>query len=187
MAESDSHAGHKLGLCNPDTHIISVEDGEDGQPDLGVFQRNIWDLRTGYIKPLAHSLVNIDGVEFDVAHHGPGAGIRQWTRGNQARYYLRSLMWQEFKAGNRPAKVYLRGHYHTFVHEVVSEQFCGETFVCHLIVLPSWCGMTEYARQATHSQYEVTNGMVAFEIVNGELVEVHPFYRTLDLRVKESL
>ena len=138
------------------------------------------------IKPLAHVLLNIRGKIFDVAHHGPGAGIRQWTRGNVARHYLRSQMWQDFKCGNRPADVYLRAHYHTFVWETIRERFDGEMREVHLIIMPSWCGMTEYARQATHSEYELTNGLVAFEIANGDLT-IHPRVTTLDLRVRETI
>ncbi len=138
------------------------------------------------IKPLAHVLLNIRGKIFDVAHHGPGAGIRQWTRGNVARHYLRSKVWQDYKCGNRPPDVYLRAHYHTFVWETIRERFDGEMREIHLIVMPSWCGMTEYARQATHSEFELTNGLVAFKIANGNLT-VHPRVTTLDLRVRETL
>jgi hypothetical protein len=279
IAEADSHAGHKLGLCNPDAMLMG-DNGEDIGVNLGEFQKYLWGLRVGYfnsavdlangceiihshvgditqgqrhkaalmttgiddqfsiaaanirpvyqlpnvkrgrissgtashiffeatseknvvrllraefpkkdIKLQAHALIDIGGVGFDIAHHGPGAGIRQWTRGNQARYYLRSLMYQDFKSGNRPAHVYMRAHYHTFVHETLREKFLGEWYECHLIILPSWCGMTEHGRQATKSQFEVTNGLLVFEIIPGDQIplRVHPMTKTLDLRTKETL
>lgn len=276
LAEADTHAGHKVGLCNPDAVLLDDQANEVGV-NLGAYQRYIWDLRTEFlaaavsmagraemvhlhngdvtqgnkypaglistriedqieiadwnmrpiytlprvrrgrfisgteahtfgeasaeiavskrlslrypkadIQPLAHTLLEMDGVMFDVTHHGPGAGIRQWTRGNVARHYLRSRMWQDFKCGRRPADVYLRGHYHTFVWETLREQFGGEMITSHLVVLPSWCGMTEYARQATKSEYEVVNGLVLFEVATGR-VAVHPMVRSLDLRVEEKL
>ena len=276
LYEADPHAGHKLGLCNPETRLMT-EEGAEVRPQIGGFQEYTWDLRTDAIqsivdvaagdeiivghggdithgtkypeqlfsdkiadqttiafynmlplfelpnvktgrlihgtashvlgqgsteiivaqrlqerfrdkdiKPLAHVLLNIRGKVFDVTHHGPGAGIRQWTRGNVARHYLRSKVWQDYKCGNRPPDVYLRAHYHTFVWETIRERFDGEMREIHLIVMPSWCGMTEYARQATHSEFELTNGLVAFEIANGNLT-VHPRVTTLDLRVRETL
>ena len=277
LVETDTHAGHKLGLCNPDAVILN-DDGESTGPDLGTFQRYLWDLRTEYInkvvgladgdeiihlhggditqgqkymqqlistriadqfaiadanmwpiyrlpnvergrlisgtsshifgegtseievatrlqlrfpdkniRPLAHSLIDIDGLELDVAHHGPGAGIRQWTRGNVARHYLRSKIWQDYKTRGKAPDLYLRGHYHTFVWETLRIRWQGEWCEHHLIVLPSWCGMTEYARQSTKSEYEITNGLIALEVEGGELVNIHPLEKTLDLRTKESL
>jgi hypothetical protein len=276
LAEADTHAGHKVGLCNPVAVLLDDQKNEAGV-NLGAYQRHIWDLRMAFlqevatlagraevihvhdgdvthgnkhasglittriedqmeiadwnmrpvydlpgvrrgrfisgteahtfgeasseialakrlslrypkydIQPLAHSVLEVDGVVLDVSHHGPGAGIRQWTRGNVARHYLRSRMWQDFKRGRKPADVYLRGHYHTFVWETLREQFGGEMVTSHLVVLPSWCGMTEYARQATKSEYEVTNGLVLLELAAGR-VEVHPMVRSLDLRVEEKL
>ena len=140
------------------------------------------------IKPLAHYLVEFDGtgIRMDVTHHGPGAGIREWTRGNVSRHYLRSVMWQEHKRGRRPADVYLRGHYHTFVWETLREQFGGEMVTSHLIVLPSWCGMTEYSRQATKSQYVVENGLVLFKMHRGQ-IEIEPMVQEVDVRVQETL
>jgi hypothetical protein len=280
LAETDSHAGHMLGLCNPAAHLLSDDGLETIGPNVGEFQRYAWGLRLGYInkvfdiagrdniihihggditqghkykdqllttrladqfsiaeanmwpiydranvktgriitgtsshifgegsaeievasrlrlrypkkniRPLAHSLLEIEGIEFDVTHHGPGAGIRQWTRGNVARHYLRSKMWQDYKVRGRVPRVFLRGHYHTFVHETIRERFGDEYVESHLIVLPSWCGMTEFARKSTQSEYELTNGLVAFEIVPGDQIplRVHPFVKTLDLRTKETL
>lgn len=141
------------------------------------------------IKLLSHALLDISGITFDMAHHGPGAGIRQWTRGNVARQYLRSQMWLDFKMGNRPADVYVRAHYHTFVHEWLEEWFHGERVQSHLILLPSLCGMTEYGRQATKSEFEITNGIVVFEIIHGDQIplRIHPMIKTLDLRTREKL
>jgi len=136
--------------------------------------------------PIAHSRITMGGEIFDIAHHGPGAGIRQWTRGNVARNYLKSRMWQDFKLGKKPAKVYLRGHYHTWVHETNREEFCGEEYESHIIVMPSWCGMTEHARKATQSDYEITNGLTVFEIC-GNRFNVIPKKKTLDLRTEETI
>ena len=277
-AESDPHAGHKLGLCNPATLLLTNKKEVYG-PNLVDFQHYLWKKRTEELAwvsdfaagdpiihihggdithgtrfptqlmesrmsdqpmiafhnmipvyelpnviagriiigtglhvfgegsseilvaemlrakfpeidiwPIAHSLVTIGStnVTFDVAHHGPGAGIRQWTRGNVAMNYLKSRMWQDFKNGRKPAKVYLRGHYHTLVFVTNRERFDGVWYESHLVVMPSWCGMTEFARKATQSDYEVVNGLVAFEVTSDE-VGVYPRDTPLDLRTEETI
>ena len=49
LAESDPHAGHKLGLCNPDAQILDPDQGIRVPPTLTEYQRYIWDLRTEYL------------------------------------------------------------------------------------------------------------------------------------------
>jgi len=56
-----------------------------------------------------------------------------------------------------------------------------------LFLLPSYCGIGDYARKATRSASRQTHGMVAFEIAYGQLVEVHPLIKTTDLRTKEYI
>ena len=50
----------------------------------------------------------------------------------------------------------------------------------------SWCGMTEFTRKATQSDYEVVNGLVVFEVQNDQ-VEVYPRDIPLDLRTEETI
>jgi hypothetical protein len=139
------------------------------------------------IEAVYHGLIDVDGVTFDYAHHGPSGGIREWTKGNQVRYYLRSQMMGEMMDGRRPPRVYLRSHYHTFVQETVREEFCGDPVVSDLVVTPSYCGLGDHGIRATRSIYRVKHGMVVFEIIDGRLVQTHPLIATLDLRTKERL
>lgn len=276
IVESDTHGGHKLGLCNPGV-VLENDEGGVEKVSLGVYQDYIWRLREWYIqkcmelvgnrrviyfhggdctqglrffdglmttrlsdqfeiaqknmepvidrtgtdtiriisgtsvhsfgegsaermvarylrakypdkdiKSVPHALMRVEDVVIDFSHHGPGAGIRRWTRGNQARYYLKSLMMQEYADGRKPARLYIRGHYHTFVHETNREMFNGRCYESDIIVLPSWCGMTEHARKATHSQHIVENGLLLL-LIDGEDVKVIPMVKTLDARVTEEL
>jgi hypothetical protein len=107
------------------------------------------------IEAVYHGLIDVDGVTFDYAHHGPSGGIREWTKGNQVRYYLRSQMMGEMMDGRRPPRVYLRSHYHTFVQETVCEEFCGDPVVSDLVVTPSYCGLGDHGIRATRSIYRV--------------------------------
>lgn len=139
------------------------------------------------VRSLYHGLTSFFGVTFDCAHHGPPAGKRSWLSGNEARYYLRSLMSDEIQSGNKPPRVVLRGHYHSFVKETLwMDTYLGmvESTIC---IIPSMCLLGDHNRQATKSSYKMTNGMIAFEIINGKLLDVHFFGQTLDIRSKETI
>ena len=85
-----------------------------------------------------HGRFAVDGVTFDLAHHGPSSGSRWWLRGNTARYYLRDRMLDDMALGKPPADVYLRGHYHVNIWETLRVEWQGEMITSHLVVLPSW-------------------------------------------------
>jgi len=99
-----------------------------------------------------HGLLSLDGVRVDYAHHGPTPGIRQWTQGNQLRYYLRSLMNDEIIRGREPPRVVIRSHYHTYCRETLRVHGACE-WVSDIVVTPAYCGLSEYAQQATRSGY----------------------------------
>ena len=139
------------------------------------------------VRCVTHSLADIDGVLFDLAHHGPSGGTRYWLNGNVARYYLRSAMLTDLGLGRKPADVYVRAHYHTFIWETVRIEFDGVLHTSHIIIMPSYAGLGSYGRQATRSTPVQTHGCVAFEVIGGKLGGVYPFKKTLDLRMKETL
>jgi len=192
-AIATANLGHAYRRLNP-THarIISgtaAHVGLGAASEKGVTRQLAAQFPQLDLRLLAHPLIDLDGVTFDAAHHGPSTGSREWLKGNVARYYLRSQMWWEFRQGKPPADVYIRAHYHEFVHEWLEETFHGQRFLSHLVVLPSWCGMSEFSRKVTRSKNYVTNGLVVFEVIPGDQipVRVHPLLKTLDLRTRERL
>lgn len=130
---------------------------------------------------LRHGKPTVQRVTLDYAHHGPGAGIREWTKGNQARYYLKSIVLSELAAGNAPPMVVLRGHVHEFVWETV--RIRGKEY--HIIIAPPYCGMSEHGQQATRSKYEIHSGLIALDIEDDH-VTIHPFWRYKDMRTREE-
>ena len=272
---SDPHAGHKLGLMNPETKLY--DEGEEYTPTLTGFQKYLWELYTYSIEEtqriskgkdivviilgditngtkypeqlvstriadqisifkqslfpllalkniktlrmvfgtgshdlgegssmlilkdqispafpkvdtgvITHGLLDINGKLIDYAHHGPTTGIRDWLNGNEVRYYLKSLIYSEIKMNNPIPNLFLRGHVHGFAHESVYRIENDDLKKSSMTILPSMCGMSEYARQSTRSQHLVSNGIVLYEI--GEKVsDPIPFIRTLDIRMKENL
>lgn len=136
-------------------------------------------------KVLDHGLLTIAGVDIDISHHGPPAGSREWLRGNEVRYYLRSAMMQEIVAGKVPPRLYFRGHYHEDVEETLIVKANGNRYKSTLILTPSFAFIDNHARQAVKSPARISHGMYAVELVDGELLRTIPITRTLDIRTKE--
>lgn len=130
-----------------------------------------------------HWLLDYNGVVFDVAHHGPGPGNRNWLHGNVARFYLRDLMLRDILAHRRPPDVVERAHVHVPVYEYL------ETggYTSRIVITPSMCMVDDYAEQAGRSPDSVTNGITVYEIVDGQITGFHRLYATTDIRTKESL
>lgn len=139
------------------------------------------------VRVLDHGLPDIDGMTLDISHHGPPPGSRNWLTGNEARYYLRSLMMDELSAGNVPPRLVFRGHYHRYIQETITLEWGGKFNTSTIIITPSFTFPNGYTRQAVRSPARVTHGMVVCEIVDGKLLEVKPLMKTLDIRTKEVL
>lgn len=131
-----------------------------------------------------HAEAVIDGVTFDLAHHGPPPGVRSWLRGNILRLYTQSLMDRALMEGRIPPDVMVRGHYHELTSEIVSRRARGRRWETRAVILPSYCGLDEYARKVTKSPPDLTIGLLAFEIVDGRVVEMYEFVRTVDFRTR---
>jgi len=281
IVTSDEHAGHRLGLCNP--NAVLPADNEVGRPEpakpqLGPFQKLLWEYRVeqieqakafagndpiilknlgdmthgrkhtdglmtnrladqvliaranamhivealkpthvymsagtnahtfgdagsetliaGFLKDkfpdlavelFYHGLVDIDGVQIDYKHHGPGPGIRDWTRGNQVLYHLKDLIYRQRSLGEQPARIYLSGHYHSFVWITHHQEWDGELLTYDYITLPSYCGLGSYGHQATRSVQYQDFGLLAIEIVDGEVGRIKPIKKRLDIRSRSTV
>lgn len=134
------------------------------------------------VKIANHYLIGYEGVTFDVAHHGPGKGIRNWLYGNVARFYLRDLMDRDIKAGRRPPDVVERAHVHTKIHEYLEN---GD-YVSELFTVPSYCMMDDFGVQVTKSLEGLTHGLLMHEVDSGK--HDHEWLtKTLDIRLREEL
>jgi len=139
------------------------------------------------VRVLSHGLATISQVVIDYAHHGASTGSRNWLKGNEARYYLRSIMMDEIMMGNIPPDLVLRGHYHEPISELVTIRCDGHKYSSWIYILPSMAMIDTYGRQATRSKYVITNGIVLFEIINGKIHDTIELTKTLDIRTKEIL
>jgi hypothetical protein len=135
---------------------------------------------------LYHGLAHIGGLLVDYAHVGPPPGKRAWLTGNEARYYLRSIMEKSLMAGKQPPDLVLRAHYHEWVCETVHISVADKDYFSTLIVTPSYMMITDYARYSGKSPDTITNGLVLIEIVDG-MRRIMRLTKTLDIRTKEEL
>ena len=72
---------------------------------------------------------------------------------------------------------------HGYANEVVS---VGE-YESRMVIVPSLCGLGDYARKVTKSQSRLTVGIMAFVIERGKIADVVPLTDTVDLRTEEML
>ena len=139
-------------------------------------------------RALYHGVLNINGCKIDYAHHGPTGGSRRWLGGNTLLYYLRDIVMSEYeKTGKVAARVVTRAHQHVYQRATLNQDFVGKWYTFDAILLPSYCGIGDFARKVTKNTARQTHGMVALEIVDGRLEQIVPLIKELDLRVEETI
>lgn len=176
-----------FGLKNLKAARIVVGTGAhnflEGSADILIAEQ----LRAMYpeknISNLYHGLLGIDGYDIDYAHHGPYPGSRDWLRGNVASLYLKDIMMRAIRRGEKPPDLVSRAHYHS---DVIAPIYVDNYF-SQLIVSPSYSLLGDHAHQAARSPDTIRNGLMAVELVDGKLIQIHKFVRTLDVRTKETL
>lgn len=139
------------------------------------------------IKTVYHGLTTYGGIDIDFAHVGAPPGSRAWLEGNELRYYLRSIMMKEIMAGHKPPDIIFRGHYHIYKREFLEINVNGNVHGSWIVMLPGWMYKDDYVRRSTRSDYKQTFGVIAVEIINGQIYQTHKFTQTLDLRTKETI
>lgn len=137
------------------------------------------------VSAVLHGLIQRpDGFEIDYTHHGPHQGIRSHTRGRVAAYALRDLINFELKHRGRCANLYLRAHRHNLLD--VKDHDGDHMHWSRLIISPSLSGMNAYARKVTQSTHYIKNGLYAFIVDDGQVVDECWNVETLDLRTVED-
>ena len=147
---------------------------EGGEGSAAEIVATVWQAQG-----MMHGLIDIDGLLIDVAHHGPGVGIREWTRGNVARLYLLDRLMSD----DPPARVYLRAHRHEHVRVTVHRR----QGTADLVVSPAYQLPSAYVRQVAQSPSAAICGMVALEVTDGRLTDVVPMLHKVDLRKRVTL
>lgn len=139
------------------------------------------------VKMSPHWELNFDGFRVDVAHHGPGVGMREWTKGNTLRLYTKSLQDYLHNNGKPIPDLLLRAHFHQPICEVVTKNLDTERFRTDAWITPPQCFIGGHGQKVTQSVSMMHIGMLAFEIVNNRILETHEFMHSIDLRVEERI
>lgn len=139
------------------------------------------------VKISSHWMLNVDGFRLDVAHHGPGPGMRNWTRGNVFELYLKSILKDDIETGIEPAHVVLRGHKHTFIYRRAIHQVKNLIWELPGFITPPYCFIGSHAEKTENSPSFMGVGILALEVINGKLLQYHPFTHFVDLRTEEVL
>ena len=132
-----------------------------------------------------HYLLDVGGLLVDIAHHGPGAGMRPWTRGNAFELYVKGILIDDIMAGRRPPDLVLRAHHHEFTPahalSIVGDKF----WQLPGYITPPMCFIGSHAQKVMMSPSRMSVGLLAFEIVNGKILQTLPMLHTIDLRTQE--
>ena len=139
------------------------------------------------IKLVSHGLLNISGTYIDYAHHGPSGGIRNWTKGNILRLTALSLIKDAMQHEEPIPNVILRAHKHEQVEEWIVTRRKNERIKTLAVTVPSLQLMTPHAQKVTQSESIVTNGMLALDINDRGISDVHWLTETRSYRDAETL
>jgi len=159
-----------MGMTHPKSLVMALR---------AEFQKT--DIRLSW-----HTDIDVDGYVINCAHHGSGTGIRNWLRGNEMRYYMKSLVEDYKDRGEKPADLVLRGHFHGFHWETIRKYLPGGFQQTDMLLVPSMCGMGAYAKQVTKSRTDIINGSILLEVKDGALQKCHEFVTFRDLKRRVS-
>lgn len=134
-----------------------------------------------------HYLLTVDGLRVDVSHHGPGAGMRNWTRGNVFELYARSILMDDLNADRQPPNLLLRAHKHEFTAAHALHQVKGNVWKLPAFIVPPYCFIGSHAQKVMNSPSMMGVGTMAFEVINGKLYDWHAFTHYVDLRTEEVI
>jgi hypothetical protein len=123
--------------------------GEEGAP--GGPGRLVWDHLRG----------RINGVLFDIAHHGPPPGARNWLRGNNLRLMLRSIYLDSLEQNLELPRYWVRAHRHRWV---MPEVFRGERGTIEGFLTPCFQAMTHHGERVAGHEMLSHIGMLIFVI-----------------------
>ena len=122
--------------------------------------------------------LEVQGIRFYFAHHGPNPGGREHTMGDSIRRQLRDEFYRALRYGNTPADYYVWSHYHRSPPpEQITMQASGEHTMTG-VVLPAWQLCTEYGHRVQKGPSISHIGMRWFEVEDGAVT----MHKNIDVR-----
>lgn len=132
----------------------------------GVQYRYTWD----------RLMLDVNGILFDVSHHGASSGQRAWTTENSLRFIVKSTYFTCLETKTRIPRYWIRSHMHRYVRSGIYEGAHGKI---EGFISPSFQFKTGYAYKIASGQLSDI-GMLVFEVSeNGESKE-YPMVATYE-------
>jgi hypothetical protein len=156
ISGTESHAGHGSSseerVAGDLDHVVPVWEqtffDEDGEQKNG---RYTWD----------RLYREINGVVFDISHHGGSVGQRAWTEENGLYNKIKSVYWTCLDNGQPIPRYWVRGHNHRYVRA----EYRGRNGTITGIMLPSFQIKTGFVyKKLNYDPRPAHIGMVWVEI-----------------------
>jgi len=93
-------------------------------------------------------LLKVNGILFDIAHHGGSVGRRAWTTNNGMHNLVKSLYFQHLEDETKIPRYFIRSHLHKYAYG----QYKGKRGEIEGFVTPSFQFKTGYAYRVAGSQ-----------------------------------
>lgn len=116
-----------------------------------------------------HLRIKINGVRFDIAHHGASVGRLPWTSTTSLRTKLKELHFRSLQTGRPAPDYWIRADRHQYAHDIYVPR-TGKPingYVC-----PSFQSKTEFGKKVAADQLS-DMGMLIFEISADGVVQDH--------------
>jgi hypothetical protein len=163
----------------------SVHSFDHGQSERMVANLLNDEVHHHNVKVHNHLYLGIFGIKADLAHHGPGPGLRNWLKGNTLRLYSLSIMDDALKEGDDPPDIIVRAHQHRYVATHATRWARGRSFHTWAVSMPGYMLIDDWTRRAGQSPAESWVGMVAFEVINKRVLPPVELLRRIDWRKEE--
>ncbi len=114
-----------------------------------------------HLKPI------ISGVQFDIAHHGPGVGKKIHTFGNVARNFARNVFMLALTHRAPLPQVIMRAYVHKKDWQTLRD--FGHAY--HMIITPAWQWATEYKHKIDTEDDLADVGGAVITVENGRVLD----------------
>ena len=142
------------------------------------------DINIGMV---SQGIGDVDGVEIEYSHKGPFIGSRHHLIGNIAHQHLRDRMTQDLLYGKPPPRLYGYGHFHEWGYITETISVGNKDYTSSLFIMPSFNFPNLWTVAQTRAKPRYIHGIIAFEIIDGNLIGYKRFTKTVDVRTREIL
>lgn len=113
-----------------------------------------------------HLRLNVDGVLLDVAHHGPGPGVRAWTKENSLYHTVKSIYLDCIEESRPVPDAWVRSHFHQWVNP---QTYSGNHGTITGFLTPAFQLTTPFGIKKSKAIKNASVGMLIIVVKDGKL------------------